>query len=190
MLKHIHGDVRYHHNSLNHSMPSGSPMHHHVDPRNMGVHHNSSHHRLNLNLSTSKHSLGGGTSSSGVSPSGVHYTTVLPNGGIPNGGIPITPNGHAHTYSNGAVHSSPLNGNLSTSPGHNLSTTFHTSGITNKSLLRPPSSRTVDTPQSEPCIKNGVKEMLTSLGLLCILSLLLALLSLIFLLKISPVTAG
>ncbi|XP_065200675.1 uncharacterized protein LOC135831815 [Planococcus citri] len=37
---------------------------------------------------------------------------------------------------------------------------------------------------------NGVKEMLTSLGLLCLISLLLALLSLIFLLKISPVTAA
>lgn len=36
---------------------------------------------------------------------------------------------------------------------------------------------------------NGVKEILTSLGLLCLISLLLALLSLIFLLKISPVTA-
>ncbi|KAB0801129.1 hypothetical protein PPYR_05483 [Photinus pyralis] len=35
----------------------------------------------------------------------------------------------------------------------------------------------------------GVKEMLVSLGLLCLVSLLLALLSLIFLLKISPVTA-
>jgi len=34
----------------------------------------------------------------------------------------------------------------------------------------------------------GVKEMLTSLGLLCLVSLLLALLSVIFLLKISPLT--
>ncbi|CAH1158800.1 unnamed protein product [Phyllotreta striolata] len=36
----------------------------------------------------------------------------------------------------------------------------------------------------------GIKEMLVSLGLLCLVSLLLALLSLIFLLKISPVTAN
>ncbi|XP_018330361.1 uncharacterized protein LOC108740516 [Agrilus planipennis] len=36
----------------------------------------------------------------------------------------------------------------------------------------------------------GVKELLISLGLLCLVSLLLALLSLIFLLKISPVTAN
>lgn len=36
----------------------------------------------------------------------------------------------------------------------------------------------------------GVREMLTSLGLLCLVSLLLALLSLIFLLRISPVTAS
>lgn len=36
----------------------------------------------------------------------------------------------------------------------------------------------------------GIKEMLVSLGLLCLVSLLLALLSLIFLLKISPVTAS
>ncbi|XP_014613341.1 PREDICTED: uncharacterized protein LOC106791876 [Polistes canadensis] len=38
------------------------------------------------------------------------------------------------------------------------------------------------------CHEAGVKEMLTSLGLLCLVSLLLALLSLIFLLKISPLT--
>jgi ABC-type sulfate transport system permease component len=36
----------------------------------------------------------------------------------------------------------------------------------------------------------GIKEMLTSLGLLCLVSLLLALLSLIFLLKISPMTTS
>lgn len=36
----------------------------------------------------------------------------------------------------------------------------------------------------------GIKEMLVSLGLLCLVSLLLALLSLIFLLKISPVTTN
>lgn len=36
--------------------------------------------------------------------------------------------------------------------------------------------------------ETGVKEMLTSLGLLCLVSLLLALLSVIFLLKISPLT--
>ncbi|XP_033231371.1 uncharacterized protein LOC117182322 [Belonocnema kinseyi] len=38
--------------------------------------------------------------------------------------------------------------------------------------------------------ETGVKEMLTSLGLLCLVSLLLALLSLTFLLKISPITAA
>lgn len=95
MLKHTHGDVRYHRNSLNHSLPVGSPMHH------PGSSYQGGHHHLNLNLSTSKHSLGGGTSSSGVSPSGVHYTTIIPNGGIPNGVIPRTPNGNVHTYSNG-----------------------------------------------------------------------------------------
>ncbi|KAI5696618.1 hypothetical protein M8J75_015563 [Diaphorina citri] len=189
MLKHIHGDVRHHRNSLNNSMPIGSPMHHHMEPKHPS-HHNTSH-RLNLNLSTSKHSLGGGTSSSGVSPSGVHYTTIIPNGGIPNG-IPMTPNGHIHTYSNGAIHSSPITPNGPSGGVHNTST-FHTSGITNKSIIRPPSSRsvplTIESPQHEP-YSNGVKEMLTSLGLLCVISLLLALLSLIFLLKISPVTAG
>lgn len=43
---------------------------------------------------------------------------------------------------------------------------------------------------SNDIFSNGVKEILTSLGLLCLISLLLALLSLIFLLKISPVTAA
>lgn len=41
-----------------------------------------------------------------------------------------------------------------------------------------------------PSKEIGVKEMLISLGLLCLVSLFLALLSLIFLLKISPVTAN
>lgn len=36
----------------------------------------------------------------------------------------------------------------------------------------------------------GIREMLTSLGLLCLVSLLLALLSLVFLLKISPMTTA
>ncbi|KAL1139330.1 hypothetical protein AAG570_006316 [Ranatra chinensis] len=42
----------------------------------------------------------------------------------------------------------------------------------------------------ERAAQPGVREMLTSLGLLCLVSLLLALLSLIFMLKISPVTAS
>lgn len=55
------------------------------------------------------------------------------------------------------------------------------SRLTNKSTVNKFMSR------SE---RAGVKEMLVSLGLLCLVSLLLALLSLIFLLKISPVTSS
>lgn len=47
-----------------------------------------------------------------------------------------------------------------------------------------------DCGRDESVFGDGIKEILTSLGLLCLISLLLALLSLIFLLKISPVTAA
>ena len=93
---------------------------------------------LNIStLSTSKHSLGGNSSS--VSPLGMASMGRVANGGL----------------------------NLSSRPPLSLNTTKN------------PDRR-------EP----GVREMLTSLGLLCLVSLLLALLSLVFMLKISPVTAA
>uniref|UniRef100_A0A1B6DUP8 Uncharacterized protein n=1 Tax=Clastoptera arizonana TaxID=38151 RepID=A0A1B6DUP8_9HEMI len=99
-------------------------------------------HSLNVStLSTSKHSLGGNSSS--VSPLGVSSPKVA------NGGL-------------------------------------HISRIEQQPSLIPVNvSRFMDKTKEA-----GVKEMLTSLGLLCLVSLLLALLSLIFLLKISPVTAS
>ena len=105
-------------------------------------HHNQ--HGLNVStLSTSKHSLGGNSSS--VSPLGVlHGPGRLPNGVVPRL-PPPQPSG----------------------------------------LLQTNVSRFIERTK-EP----GVREMLTSLGLLCLVSLLLALLSLIFMLKISPVTAS
>ncbi|KAK9890441.1 hypothetical protein WA026_010527 [Henosepilachna vigintioctopunctata] len=80
-----------------------------------------------------------------------------------------------HSVANGvattpALEPKALNGGL------NISRTRNCSGTVNKFIAK---SREV-----------GVKEMLVSLGLLCLVSLLLALLSLIFLLKISPVTAS
>ncbi|KAL3289785.1 hypothetical protein HHI36_023179 [Cryptolaemus montrouzieri] len=80
-----------------------------------------------------------------------------------------------HSIHNGvatapALEPKALNGGL------NISRTRSRGGSMNKFIAK---SREV-----------GVKEMLVSLGLLCLVSLLLALLSLIFLLKISPVTAN
>ncbi|XP_066993184.1 uncharacterized protein [Anabrus simplex] len=98
-------------------------------------------HALNVStLSTSKHSLGGNSSS--VSPGG--------GGGAPppkmaNGGLNIP-------------------------------------------RARPPSLPANVSRFMTRSKEAGIKEMLTSLGLLCLVSLLLALLSLIFLLKISPLT--
>ena len=110
-------------------------------------------------LSTSKHSLGGGTSSS-VSPVvGTHSTGIgpAPTLKVANGGINI---------------SRPTNTSLSRSP--------------NGSILLPSNITNFISKSKEA----GVKEMLTSLGLLCLVSLLFALLSLIFLLKITPVSSG
>jgi hypothetical protein len=110
------------------------------------VHPYPNHHGLNIStLSTSKHSLGGNSSS--VSPLGV---ASVHGPRMPNGAIPRLPAPQPS--------SAQLNANVS------------------RFLER----------TKEP----GVREMLTSLGLLCLVSLLLALLSLIFMLKISPVTAS
>lgn len=126
---------------------------------------NQSHPRLNhshgLNistLSTSKHSLGGNSSS--VSPLGMtHAPSVHSHHGpkMANGGLNIS-----RTH----VPVSPV------SPGAGPAT---------------PARRLPERAQS---LKqgDGVKEQLTSLGLLCLTSLMVAMLALIFLLKISPVT--
>lgn len=109
-------------------------------------------------LSASKHSLGGGTSSSvspGVGSPGTNLS-VMPTQSptkIANGGLTIPRSGNA---------------NLSRSP--------------NGSILLPANITNFISKSKEA----GVQEMLTSLGLLCLVSLLFALLSLIFLLKITP----
>lgn len=111
--------------------------------------YNNNHTGLNIStLSTSKHSLGGNSSS--VSPLGI---ASVPTTRIANGGLNISRMS-------------------STAPQINQH-----SQINNSKLI---------TIQKNP----GVREILTSLGLLCLVSLLLALLSLIFMLKISPVTAA
>ncbi|KAG8254127.1 hypothetical protein J6590_015005 [Homalodisca vitripennis] len=124
---------------LNHSYPGPRTNHNHS--------HNHNHvhsHSLNVStLSTSKHSLGGGSS-------------VGPPSKIANGGLHISANYDAFT--------------------------------TNRSPVPPASPQ--QTPEARISQTPGVREMLTSLGLLCLVSLLLALLSLIFLLRISPVTAA
>ncbi|KAK9506266.1 hypothetical protein O3M35_008235 [Rhynocoris fuscipes] len=121
-----------------------------LSPRLIQSYNNNNHTGLNIStLSTSKHSLGGNSSS--VSPLGI---ATVPPPRIANGGLNISRVSSTAT----AV---PLN----------------TSQV---------SPNKVDGVQRSA----GVKEMLTSLGLLCLVSLLLALLSLIFMLKISPVTAA
>lgn len=121
-----------------------------------------------------------------------------------NGHIPGKPNGH------------PLNINTSRAVLSTLSASKHSLGGRTSSSVSPgvgqpatpkPAapvrvSHLTRSPTGSILIPNnittfitkskqaGVKEMLTSLGLLCLVSLLLALLSLIFLLKITPVTAG
>lgn len=112
-----------------------------------------------LNVSTlnsSKHSLGG--TSSSASPGG---RAVAPQSKFPNGGLNIS-----------------------------RVTTSAQSGRGGMSTLNPANFVPANVSRFMNRSKEaGIKEMLTSLGLLCLVSLLLALLSLIFLLKISPATS-
>lgn len=107
-------------------------------------------------LSTSKHSLGGGTSSS-VSPGVGNAVVPPPTMKMANGGLNIP------RQSNTGISRSP-----------------------DGSILLPSNITKFISKSKEA----GVKEMLTSLGLLCLVSLLFALLSLIFLLKITPVSSN
>lgn len=95
--------------------------------------------------------------------------------------------------------SSYHSGRLTSQPTSPLGSIHHTPKAVNGGLHIPRAPDTPDqhsrvaAPSATPsasCESVGVREMLTSLGLLCLISLLLALLSLIFLLKISPVTAA
>ncbi|KAK6631325.1 hypothetical protein RUM44_005851 [Polyplax serrata] len=129
-----------------------------TQPLNVSVQRISHSHALST-LSTSKHSLGGGTSSS-----------VSPVAGI--AVIPQQPTATVKVANGGLNISRLTNTSLSRSP--------------NGSILLPSSITRLISKNKEA----RVKEMLTSLGLLCLVSLLFALLSLIFLLKITPVSLG
>ena len=84
---------------------------------------------------------------------------------------------------------SPISGNESTAR-RQLHSSYHNGGLAiakkqgNKSRQAPNESKLMLV-----TTKTGVKEMISSLGLLCLVSILLALLSLLFFLKICPSTA-
>lgn len=113
------------------------------------------HQPLNIStLNSSKHSLGGTSSSASPGGRGLKY---------PNGGLNIS---------------------RVTTGGRGVGGAGGFATLTPASLVPANVSRFMNRSKEV-----GIKEMLTSLGLLCLVSLLLALLSLIFLLKISPVTS-
>ncbi|XP_043478387.1 uncharacterized protein LOC122508857 [Leptopilina heterotoma] len=160
-----------HHHPLNHSQ---------LSVNNISQKVNAQHsHALNLStLSTSKHSV------NSVSPvvggnnnNGGHTMSANVNQERPkiNGGLDISRLSRLHnqpTPSPGLIQVQPIM-QVSSSPNivplnNSWSTTLSRSKIQ----------------------ETGIKEMLTSLGLLCLVSLLLALLSLTFLLKVSPITAA
>ncbi|XP_044728889.1 uncharacterized protein LOC123292331 [Chrysoperla carnea] len=178
--------------------------------RNLQSARNQQHVQQPLNISTilntSKHSLGGSSSISPVHPSSYK-----------NGGLNISRQSRVSGITSGV--GGGLRGDsvhLSNHHHHNQSTKYQTVfdrpvNISKQSLPSPHPSA-VSPPIPPPPLKSttlatttmnntqtnhnnlkndlGIKEMLISLGLLCLISLLLALLSLIFLLKISPVTAA
>ena len=139
-------------------------------------------HTLNLStLSTSKHSVNsvspvvGGNNNNG----GPVLHTLVPHIGQDrpkvNGGLDIS------RLSRHPNQPTPSPGPVQVQPVMQLSTGPNVLPLNNSW------STTLTRSKSE---ETGVKEMLTSLGLLCLVSLLLALLSLTFLLKISPITVS
>ncbi|XP_054288827.1 uncharacterized protein LOC129004315 isoform X2 [Macrosteles quadrilineatus] len=85
--------------------------------------------------------------------------------------------------------SSVANGPKIANGGLHISTNYDAFSNSRSPAPAPPPAAPV-APVGRLSQTPGVREMLTSLGLLCLVSLLLALLSLIFLLRISPVTAA
>lgn len=97
-------------------------------------------------------------------------------------------NGSVKVIANGGLHipkSSPLTA-VTPTHGNRVAKTDSSTDISKDNN----NNNNADAGGNNDIFGNGVKEILTSLGLLCLISLLLALLSLIFLLKISPVTAA
>ncbi|KAM8719717.1 hypothetical protein ACLKA7_005873 [Drosophila subpalustris] len=82
---------------------------------------------------------------------------------------------HCNNNNKNHVHHHNMNNNTNNNNANNYS---HCNNLNLNSMLQPSAKLTKHGP--------GPREVLTSLGLLCLVSLLLALLSLIFLLKISP----
>lgn len=138
-------------------------------------------HQQPLNISTlnsSKHSIGG----SSVSP-GQQVPPKLSNGGLNISRITTTNTPiHRNHHPNQSIHSQPQSKYTVHYPRPKY--------IHHHSNHRDSQHHQQQYCSNDDCDNVGVKEMLVSLGLLCLVSLLLALLSLIFLLKISPVTAN
>lgn len=165
-----------HHHPLNHSQ---------LSVNNISQKVNAQHsHALNLStLSTSKHSVnsvspvvgGNNNNNNGGSTGHTLVANVNQERSKINGGLDISRLSRIHnqpTPSPGLIQVQPIM-QVSSSPNivplnNSWSTTLSRSKIQ----------------------EMGIKEMLTSLGLLCLVSLLLALISLTFLLKVSPITAA
>lgn len=167
---------------------------------------NASHHFHELNLSarsTSKHSvnsvspvinpniLGRNSKNSGAVHTSVISNQILDRSKL-NGGLDIsrismrsrnhctTPSPASHTHISGQATLIPSNGDGVVQPINARTTTSASAGAS----ILPLNVSWFSNSQKEVA-EAGVKEILTSLGLLCLVSLLLALLSLTFLLRIS-----
>ncbi|XP_046400766.1 uncharacterized protein LOC124167039 [Ischnura elegans] len=180
-------------------------------PMNMSHRMLNHSHALNVStLSTSKHSLGGNSSSIspganlsknlvGMDASGVSHHSAMMGGNM--SGLELSPHHlhhhHPHLAHHHMHHQSPQPVPQTQIPHHTQVHQQHSphqhsphQKMANGGLNIPrrviPTNVTRFMHMSKVV---GVRESLTSLGLLCLVSLLLALLSLIFLLKISPATA-
>ncbi|XP_067636804.1 uncharacterized protein [Eurosta solidaginis] len=155
-------------------------------------------HRIPTLLNTASTPLSGGTANTGNA-----VTTLSPSAATNTAATtpvtPLTPNGignNIHTYTNQHILASNNNNNNNT---HNITGATTLNNNTNNHNHSNLNATHYNNHNYSNCnnLANGVlinqskhgpgpREALTSLGLLCLVSLLLALLSLIFLLKISP----
>ncbi|XP_047004887.1 uncharacterized protein LOC124623141 [Schistocerca americana] len=149
--------------------------HHHAHPAanlSLNLSQRLNHSHLST-LSTSKHSLGNASS---VSPGGGGGIVVANGGPGSTAALPKMANGGLHISRSSAHH---------TQGAHTISGRHHTSGHASPTGGSRFSWRSYYHGQLGP-----PREALGSLGLLCLASLLLALLSLIFLLRLAPLPAG
>ena len=200
----INGSQFHHRQAITPSAGHRHPLNHsQLSVNNLAQRLNASHHSLGLNLSTlstSKHSVNSASPVVGSGIPGNGRTVNL--GHVPivtqlhherdrpkiNGGLDISRISRFPSQASPSPAPALLqNTNNTVIPSAPTTTTTTATTSTGPSIM--PLNVSWSS-SSQKSAEAGIKETLTSLGLLCLVSLLLALLSLTFLLRISPITVS